>query len=175
MPVCEPLPVNSKISSVSFNRGQVRDKIMKLKPGTAQGPDGIPARVLKDNCDSLCVPFTIIFNKSMEAGCVPHDGKLANVTPIFKKGSKSKLKNYRPVSLTSICCKLMESIIRDQVVTHLEINYLIKASQHGFMKNKSCTTNLLEFLETITKIIDEGDPADIVYLELRCMVLKETF
>ena len=52
IPVCEPLPVNSKISSVSFNRGQVRDKIMKLKPGTAQGPDGIPARVLKDKCDS---------------------------------------------------------------------------------------------------------------------------
>ena len=52
IPVCEPLPVNSKISSVSFSRGQVRDKIMKLKPGTAQGPDGIPARVLKDKCDS---------------------------------------------------------------------------------------------------------------------------
>ena len=130
MPVCEPLPVNSKISSVSFNRGQVRDKIMKLKPGTAQGPDGIPARVLKDNCDSLCVPFTI-FNKSMEAGCVPHDGKLANVTPIFNKGSKSKPENYRPVSLTSICCKLMESIIRDQVVTHLEINYLIEQIMHN--------------------------------------------
>ena len=46
-----------------------------------------------------------------------------------------------------------------------EINYLIKASQHGFMKNKSCTTNLLEFLKAITKIIDEGDPPDIVYLD----------
>ena len=65
IPVCEPLPVNSKISSVSFSRGQVRDKIMKLKPGTAQGPDGIPARLLKDNCDSLCVPLSNIFNKSM--------------------------------------------------------------------------------------------------------------
>ena len=138
---------------------------MKLKPGTAQGPDGIPARVLKDNCDVLCVPLSIILNKSMNAGCVPQDWKLANVTPIFKKGSKSKPENYRPVSLTSISCKLMESIIRDQVVSHLEINYLIKASQHGFMKNKSCTTNLLEFLEKITKIIDEGDAADIVYLD----------
>jgi len=102
IPVFEPLPVNSKISSVSFSRGQVRDKIIKLKPGTAQGPDGIPARVLKDNCDSLCVPLSIIFNKSMDAR------------------SKSKPENYRPVSLTSICCKLMESIIRDQVITHLE-------------------------------------------------------
>ena len=113
----------------------------------------------------LCVPLSIIFNKSMNEGCVPQDWKLANVTPIFKKGSKSKPENYRPVSLTSISCKLMESIIRDQVVSHLEINHLIKASQHGFMKNKSCTTNLLEFLEKITKIIDEGDAADIVYLD----------
>ena len=94
IPVCEPLPVDSIISSVSFSRGQVRDKITKLKPGTAQGPDGIPARVLKDNCDSLCVPLSNIFNKSMEAGCVPHDWTLANVSPIFKKGSKSKPENY---------------------------------------------------------------------------------
>ena len=65
----------------------------------------------------------------MSSGEVPSDWKIANVTPIFKKGSKSKTENYRPVSLTSVPCKLMESIIRDKVVNHLTINHLIKYFQ----------------------------------------------
>ena len=101
----------------------------------------------------------------MTTGQVPSDWKLANVTPIFKKGSKSNPENYRPVSLTSVPCKLMESIIRDNVVDHLLLNQLIKSSQHGFMKHKSCTTNLLEFLENVTKMVDNGDPVDIIYLD----------
>ena len=101
----------------------------------------------------------------MSSGEVPSDWKIANVTPIFKKGSKSKTENYRPVSLTSVPCKLMESIIRDKVVNHLTINHLIKSSQHGFMKHKSVTTNLLEFLEKVTATVDGGNPLDIIYLD----------
>ena len=101
----------------------------------------------------------------MESSEVPADWKMANVTPIFKKGSKSKAENYRPVSLTSIPCKVMESIIRDEIIDHLTTNSLIKSSQHGFMKNKSCTSNLLEFMEIITQMVDDGDCADIIYLD----------
>ena len=61
----------------------------------------------------------------------------------------------------------MESIIRDQIVNHLVYNELIKSSQHGFMKNKSCATNLLEFMETITSIIDSGESADVKYVDFR--------
>jgi len=59
----------------------------------------------------------------------------------------------------------MEGIIRDQLVNHLQKNRLINNSQHGFMKNKSCTTNLLEFLEEVTSAVDKGDPVDVVYLD----------
>ena len=55
----------------------------------------------------------------------------------------------------------MESIIRDQLVNHLKLNNLIKQSQHGFMKNKSYTTNLLEFLDRVTTLIDQGDSVDV--------------
>ena len=164
VPFCPQLS-NGTIRDIVFDQNEVREKILKLKPGTAQGPDKIPARILKDNVDILSFPLSIIFNKSMRSGDVPQDWKLANVTPIFKKGSKHKPENYRPVSLTSISCKLMESIIRDRVNSHLLRNLLINPSQHGFMKNKSCATNLLEFMERITNIIDEGDPADVVYLD----------
>ena len=96
---------------------------------------------------------------------VPDNWRCANITPVFKKGSKSAAGNYRPVSLTCILCKVMESIIRDAIVTHLTKNKLILPSQHGFMKSKSCLTNLLEYLEILTKLVDEGHSVDVIYLD----------
>ena len=75
-----------------------------------------------------------IFNKSLLSDEVPYDWKLANVTAIFKKDDKFKASNYRPVSLTSNVCKVFESIMRDQLIEHLEQHNLIKESQHGFVK-----------------------------------------
>jgi hypothetical protein len=91
--------------------------------------------------------------------------KSANVTPIFKKGTRSEPGNYRPVSLTSVCCKLLESILRDELMKHLTANCLLNPSQHGFMPGKSCTTNLLEFMEKMTSVIDAGQPFDVVFLD----------
>lgn len=87
------------------------------------------------------------------------------MSPVFKKGSKSSVGNYRPISLTSIVCKVMESLVRDAKIKHLENHKLIKASQHGFMAQKSCLTNLLEYLEVLTKLVDEGHSIDIIYLD----------
>ena len=81
------------------------------------------------------------------------------------KGSRGKPGNYRQISLTSQVCKLNESIIRDHMIDHLIINNLIKPSQHGFMPKRSCQTNLLEFLDKIFEMIDEGNSVDIVYLD----------
>ena len=64
-----------------------------------------------------------------------------------------------------MCCKLLESLIRDRLIEHLLQNGLINENQHGFMSRKSCATNLLEFMEMVTKAVDEGDPVDVVYLD----------
>ena len=101
----------------------------------------------------------------MISGDVPSDLKHANVTPIFKKGAKSDSGNYRPISLTSIPCKLFESLIKDGITEHLSVNALINASQHGFTKSKSCLTNLFEFLEIVTSEVDNGNYFDIIYLD----------
>ncbi len=69
------------------------------------------------------------------------------------------------VSLTSVCCKLLESILRDEMMDHLLANNLLNKSQHGFTPGKSCCTNLLEFLEKTTEVIDEGKPFDVVFLD----------
>ena len=106
-----------------------------------------------------------MFNLSIKTGIVPQDWKDANVAPLFKKGSKNKPENYRPVSLTSIVGKILESIIKDHIVEHLNKYSLIKSSQHGFTKGKSCLTNLLEFFETVTKEVDQDNSVDLIYLD----------
>ena len=105
--------------------------------------------------------------RGLQEGIVPLEWKEANIIPLFKKGSRNKSVNYRPVSLTSGICKLLESIIRDHIMDFLVKHKLINSSQHGFVKSKSCLTNLLCFFEEITKWVDEGSPVDIIYLDFQ--------
>lgn len=89
------------------------------------------------------------------------------MTAIFKGGDKTKPENYRPISLTSVPGKLMEKIIRDQLVEHMIENNLFAKSQHGFIFGKSYVTQLLEFLEDVSEELDEGDDVDVIYLDFR--------
>ena len=98
---------------------------------------------------------------------MPGDWKTANIVPIFKNGDRSDRANYRPVSLTSVPCKIMESIIREKLMKFLESNDLLCKEQHGFRSGRSCLTNLLEALENWTKALDEGYGLDVVYLDYR--------
>ena len=166
VPMMEPIYTDGMpLNSVQFSAELVKEKIVKLKSSAAPGPDKICPKLLQGVVDVICQPLAIIYARSLEEGVVPKDWRCANVTPIFKKGSKSLAGNYRPVSLTCILCKVMESIIRDAIVKHLAENKLLLPSQHGFMKAKSCLTNLLEYLETLTKLVDEGHSVDIIYCD----------
>ena len=98
-------------------------------------------------------------------GVVPNDWREANITALFKKGSKSASQNYRPVSLKSVICKQMESIINDEIIKHLDIFKLINGSQHGFTKGRSCLKNLLAFFEKVMDAIDKGKPFDCMHLD----------
>ena len=153
------------LEEIRITAWKVRKKIRKLSRAAASGPDGIGPCILQELENELVEGLTLIFQRSIYAGVVPEDWRTANVTPIFKKGSKSDPGNYRPVSLTSVCCKLLESILRDEMMRHLEMNKLIRQSQHGFMPRKSCGTNLLEFLERVTRAVDEGKPYDVIFLD----------
>jgi Reverse transcriptase (RNA-dependent DNA polymerase) len=119
--------------------------------------------LLKKLAEQLAWPLAKVMRSSLQEGAVLEDWRTANVMPIFKKGKRSDPGNYRPVSLTSVVCRLMESLVKDQIVSHLERNGLIRATQHSFMRGKLCTTNLLAFLEKITTAVDEVGTADVVY------------
>ena len=165
VPEAENMEYSSKTCDVKITTRKVQIKIRQLKNGAAPGMDGIGATLLKELVNELASPIATIMRKSMDEGNVPDEWKAANVTPIFKKGSKSSPENYRPVSLTSVCCKMLEAMIKDEVVAHLERHKLIRLSQHGFMSGKSCTSNLLVFLEEVTAAMDRGEQVDVVFLD----------
>ena len=138
-----------------------------MKDNKSPGVDGIAPKILKETVEQISKPLAHVFNMSLQEGIVPLEWKEANIIPLFKKGSRNKSVNYRPVSLTSVICKLLESIIRDHIMDFLIKHKLINSSQHGFLKSKSCLTNLLCFFEEITKWVDEGSPVDIIYLDFQ--------
>ncbi|CAM4389985.1 unnamed protein product [Caretta caretta] len=111
--------------------------------------------------------LTMVCNLSFKSASVPNDWKIANVTPIFKKGSRGDPSNYRLVSLTSVPGKLVETIVKNETVRHIEKHQLLCKSQHGFCKRRACLTNLLEFFEGVNKHVDKGDPVDTVYLDFQ--------
>jgi len=153
------------LERVNVTEKKVREKIKNLKPYSAAGPDGIGTQLLRELREEVIPALTMIYRQSLRTGQVPEDWRNANVTPIFKKGKKTDPGNYRPVSLTSVCCRILEAIIRDDLMEHLLRNNLLTNSQHGFMPNRSCCTNLLEFFETVTSVIDQGDPFDVIFLD----------
>ncbi|CAM4687446.1 unnamed protein product [Caretta caretta] len=128
------------------------------------GPDALLSRVLKKLADVIAEPLAIIFENSWQSGEVPDDWKKANVVPIFKKGKKEDPGNYRRVSLTSGPGKIMEQVLKESILKHLE-RKVIGNSQHGFTKGKSCLTNLIAFYDKITGSVDEGKAVDVLFLD----------
>ena len=157
--------VNNSIESVVVNQDIIMRAIDKLQVSKAPGPDGIHARIIKECKLIFSLIFNIIFNKSIEEGILPMQWKQANVKALFKKGKRTLCSNYRPVSLTSIICKILEGVIRDSIMLFLEQFNLITCHQHGFRSGHSCTTQLLEMMEDFTDYYDERIPFDCVYLD----------
>nr|VZI46000.1 unnamed protein product [Spirometra erinaceieuropaei] len=130
------------LEAVFFTETIVRNELLNLKESTSPGPDAIPAKLLKEIASEMSKPLALIFQTSFVTGCLPSDWKSATITPLFKGGSRASANNYRPVSLTSICCKIMEKIIKKALVHFLEQYHLLSDAQHGF---RSEVNNTLKF------------------------------
>ena len=167
LPVVTEKDFDWKDSDLNFDEMTVMEKLQKLNPDKSPGSDGIHPMLLKECASVLAKPLSLLFQQSFDTGILPGDWKTANIVPIFKKGDRTDKANYRPVSLTSVPCKIMESIIKEKLMKFLESNDLLCKEQHGFRSGRSCLTNLLGTLENWTKALDEGYGLDVVYLDYR--------
>ena len=142
-------------------------KLGRLKTSKSPGPDSIHPRVLSEIRQVLVEPLLSIFQTSVKACKIPDPWRDANITAIFKKGDKHVAGNYRPVSLTSICCKLLESFVRDALIKFMKDNKLFSKKQFGFLSGRSTVLQLLKVLDRWTKILDGGGSVDVIYCDFR--------
>ena len=156
--------------------GEVLDLMKKLDARKAMGPDGVSGWVLKECAEQLVEPICHIINHSLEKGRLPKEWKRADITPIYKGGEKEDPLNYRPVSLTSIVCKLCEKVIRKRWTSFLEKKEMLTKKQFGFREGSSYTANLLSFYSRVTDVFQERDGwVDYVYLDLLALAGTDFF
>ena len=136
--------------------------LQKSNPRKASGPNIVPAGLMKECSEELSLILTIIFNKSLQTGTAPDDWKEANVSAVVKKGQRNDPVNYRPIYLTSLCCKILEHVIVSNLFKHLDYHKTLSNCQHGFRARRSCETQLVTICHDLTSSLDKGIQTDML-------------
>ena len=163
VPVPNDIMVKQDMPAITVTENMVFKFLQTLKTDKSPGPDSLHPRLLKELSASIVNPLCTIFNQSLNNRKVPKLWKNALISAIFKKGNKSQAKNYRPVSLTSIVCKIMEKIIREHIIEHMKVNGLFAKKSYGFISGRSTTLQLLEVIDKWTEALDRGYDVDCIY------------
>lgn len=143
----------------------VEHLINKLKLSSSPGCDAVSPKFLKSTSEYSAIILAKIFQQSLDTGSIPAEWKIGKVIPLHKTGSRQSPLNYRPISLTSIPCKLLEHILFSNLANFLESNSFFTHSQHGFRKTYSCETQLISFTHQLHAILDRSSLADCVFLD----------
>ena len=155
----------TELNNIDFTPDLVYKHLRKLKEKTSSGPDLLPALLLKNLAGSLAEPLSLLFSKLFSMSAIPDIWKLAIVTPVYKKGSPSDASNYRPISLTCILSKLMESVIKDTMLSYLLEHKLINKQQHGFISKRSTCSQLLECINDWSVSLNHKQSIDVAYID----------
>ena len=163
-----PAPYQEFQGNFSMNEISIVDvhrALGNLNPNSALGPDGVHPRLLKECSSELTLPLYLIFNLSVTEKCLPAKWKPSSVTPLFKKGCRSDPLNYRPISLTSIPCKVLERLIAVRLLNYLEENSILSSRQFGFRPGRSTLDQLILTYEQISSWLNEGSNCDIILFD----------
>jgi len=166
IPNPKPINIKEKIPELIRNE-MVLKQLNSLKIDKSPEPDELHPRFLKELAKSLTKPLCIIFNQSLRLKMTPKEWKKATISAIFKKRNRSMAGNYRPVSLTSVVCKLLEKIIREHIIKHMKVNKLFSNKQFGFISGRATSLQLLEVLDNWTEAIDNGSDVDVIYMDFQ--------
>lgn len=160
------LPPCATMPDLGFSREGIFDLLLKIKTKKASGPDGLPNAFLYRYAEVISEYLYIIFNASVDEASLPMDWMLAKIIPVFKAGDKLSPTNYRPISLISTCCKLIEHVIASHISNYLEANQFFVEYQHGFRKHVSTVTQLVSVVHDFASAIDKQQQIDAIFLDL---------
>jgi hypothetical protein len=158
-------PPYPNIGKLTIDTTGVTKLLKNLNASKASGPDNMPNKILKTCAESIAPALTTIFTCSLETGQLPGDWLSANISAVFKKGDRNRAENYRPVSLTSVACKLLEHIICRHLRNHLELYNILTDRNHGFRSGHSCETQLLTTTNDFLESFDAGSQVDVAILD----------
>lgn len=137
-----------------------------LKNSNSSGPDNLNTNFVKKNISFLCTPLCIIFNECLEKGIFPNILKKAKVVTIFKKGSRSELNNYRPISLLSVVSKIFEKCLAERLEKHFEKNNLFTSCQYGFRKGRNTSDAVINLVTEVMSNLNKGRHCGGVFCDL---------
>ena len=166
LPTSLTFNTDNRLSTVSFSHKDVDKSIQNSNPNKAQDHDNISIRMLKICGSTIYRPLEIIFKEALSTGLFPSEWKKGNIVPIYKKGDKQVLKNYRPVSLLPICGKVFERLFFNEMFSFLLENNLVSPNQSGFKPGDSCINQLLSITHEIFQSFDEGFEVRSVFLDI---------
>ena len=158
-------PIKDSFFLFPTTRREIEVEISNLRTGKAVGPFSIPIDILKIIKCVVSKPLEILINASFSTGIVPHDLKLANVVPVYKKGPQTSLSNYRPISLLSIFNKLLERLMYNRMIKFLEKNDIFYTKQFGFRSKHSTDHAILCIIDRIQKAIDNRSFSCGIFLD----------
>ena len=153
--------------TISFNVEGIYRLLNDLDVNKAPGSDKIPNGILKYCATEIAQILQVIFNQSLTTGNLPDDWLTANIMPIFKKGNRSSLLNYRPILLTAVCCKVLEHIIYHHIMENLSQHQIIHNYQHGFRKGYSAESQFITVTEDILYAMDHKLQTDVILLNFQ--------
>ena len=156
---------NVYIDSIFFSSNLVFKCLSKCKSSMSLDPDGLSTFFIKKLKSTLANPLAVLFTKIFDCSVIPDAWRIAHVTPVFKKGVSSAVENYRPISLTSVVCKVFERIVKEQMLEFLFKQNLITRHQHGFLSQRSTCTELLETLNDWTLSLRNRHVVDAIYFD----------
>ena len=163
---------NRNINNLNFSLNYTTEEtvlqfLQSINSTKAAGLDGVAGKFLKDGSSILVTPITEICNLSIKLSTFPDKCKPAKLKPLFKKGSKTQTKNYRPISLLPLVSKIIEKVIHNQTESFLEKHKIIYKYQSGFRKNHSTNSCLSYLSNKIQKGFEEGNLTGMILIDLQ--------
>ena len=149
--------------NVTTSISEVQGILGNLDISKSPGVDNLPARILKTCAYELSIPLAHLFNLSLKSGVMPILWKSANITPVHKGNNRDSVENYRSISLLPISAKCLERIVHNAIYSH--VSPYLSEWQHGFVKGRSCETQLVLTHHHWAKALDEGRQVDVAFLD----------